>query len=210
MNNNLTKINIHQILDWSYDKAVNGALGLDSAIELAEDYIKDGVIPIEQANSLIRWQIAKCTTAGFITGVGGLLTLPVAIPANIGSVMYVQIRMIAAIAHIGGYDVRNDKVKSLVYASLCGSAAADILKEVGIKIGVKFTEKMIQNISREVIVKINQAVGFRLLTKFGSTGMVNLGKAVPLVGGLIGGTIDGIATNTIGNVALDIFIAENA
>ena len=32
-------------------------------------------------------------------------------------------------------------------------------------------------------ITMNKAVGFRLLTKFGQTGLVNLGKAIPLVGG---------------------------
>jgi uncharacterized protein (DUF697 family) len=116
--------------------------------------------------------------------------------------------MIVSIAHLGGHDVRDDRVKTLVYATLCGSAATDILKDVGIKIGVKFTEKMVQTISREVIVKINQAVGFRLLTKFGTTGVINLGKAIPLIGGIIGGTVDGISTNTIGNIARNLFIQD--
>lgn len=67
---------------------------------------------------------------------------------------------------------------------------------------------MIQSISKEVIFAINKAVGFRLLTKFGTTGVINLGKAVPFVGGIIGGTLDGVSTNTIGNIARDLFIPE--
>ena len=47
---------------------------------------------------------------------------------------------------------------------------------------------------------------FRLVTKFGEKGAINLGKAVPLVGGIIGGSFDSITTNTIGNVARDTFI----
>ena len=52
--------------------------------------------------ALIRWQNAKCATSGFIAGLGGSITLPVSIPANISSVLYIQIRMIAAIAYMGG------------------------------------------------------------------------------------------------------------
>lgn len=37
-------------------------------------------------------------TQGVLTGLGGLITWLVAIPANVGSVMYVQIRMIALLA----------------------------------------------------------------------------------------------------------------
>ena len=64
----------------------------------------------------------------------------------------------------------------------------------------------VSRIPGAVLTKINQAVGFRLLTKFGERGVVNLGKAIPLVGGLIGGTIEAVSTNTVGNVARDIFI----
>ena len=49
-------------------------------------------------------------------------------------------------------------------------------------------------------------MGFRLLTKFGEKGAINMGKAVPLLGGLIGLTFDSVATNTIGNTARDTFI----
>lgn len=82
--------------------------------------------PEEQANSLIRWQITKASTSGFLTGLGGLLTLPLTIPANMTSVFYIQLRMVAAIAHMGGYDVRSDQVRTLAYTCLCGSAASDI------------------------------------------------------------------------------------
>jgi uncharacterized tellurite resistance protein B-like protein len=57
------------------------------------------------------------------------------------------------------------------------------------------------------LTKINRAVGFRLVTKFGTKGVVNLGKAIPLVGGVIGGSIDALSTNKIGNVARDCFVA---
>nr|WP_080967336.1 EcsC family protein [Vibrio crassostreae] len=193
-------------LDWAYDKAIDGVPGLDSAEDLASSYLAESADLEEQVNSLIRWQNAKSATSGFINGLGGAILMPVTIPANITSVMYVQVRMIAAIAKMGGYDLRDDRVKTLVYTCLCGNAAKDIAKELGIKVGTKVTEQAIKNISREVIVKINQAVGFRLVTKFGEKGVINLGKAIPLVGGVVGATFDSVSTNTIGNVARETFI----
>jgi uncharacterized protein (DUF697 family) len=132
--------------------------------------------------------------------------MPVTIPANITSVMYVQIRMIAAIAHMGGHNLNNDIVKSLVYACLTGNAAKDIFKDMGIVVGRKLTENAIKSISSKTITAINQKVGFRLLTKFGEKGVINIGKAVPLLGGFIGATFDSVATNTIGNIARDTFV----
>jgi uncharacterized protein (DUF697 family) len=208
MSKELSESKIMKVLDWSYDKAVNGVPGLDSASEMAVDYMKNDDSSIDQANSLICWQNTKAGTSGFLTGLGGIITMPVMIPANISSVMYVQIRMIASIAHMGGHDLKDDRVKSLVYACLTGNAAKEILKDIGIVIGTKLTTSVIKNISGKTIVAINQKVGFRLLTKFGEKGALNLGKAVPLVGGIIGATFDSVATNTIGNIARDTFITE--
>ena len=193
-------------LDWAYDKAINGVPGLSTAYELGDDYLQQNGSLVEKVDSLIRWQNAKCATSGFITGLGGLMTLPVAIPANISSVLYVQIKMIAAISYMGGYDIKSDRVKSLVFICLTGSAATDLCKDVGISIGSKIAQQTIKKIPREAIVKINQKATFRLVTKFGERGVINLGKAIPLLGGLIGGTIDAVATNTIGNVAKKTFI----
>lgn len=205
----LTESKIMRVLDWTYDKAVNGISGLDSAAELADSYMKQGGNLKDQANSLIRWQNTKSGTSGFLTGLGGIITMPVTIPANITSVMYVQVRMIAAIAHMGGHDLKDDRVKSLVYACLTGNAAKDILKDMGIVVGRKLTENAIKNISRKTITAINQKVGFRLITKFGEKGVVNLGRAVPLLGGVIGATFDSVATNIVGNIARDTFILES-
>lgn len=202
----LTESSIMQTLDWTYDKAINGVSGLDSASEMAANYAKGKGTVIDQANSLIRWQNTKAGTSGFITGLGGIIAMPVTIPANIASVMYVQVRMIAAIACLGGYDLKDDRVKTLVYTCLTGNLAKDILKDAGIIIGRKITENVIKNISGKVIIRINRSVGFRLLTKFGETGVINLGKTVPLVGGVVGATFDSVSTNIIGNVARKTFI----
>jgi len=208
MANEVTESKLMQVLDWTYDKAINGIPGLDSAQEMADEYLKgDGTLR-DRANSLIRWQNTKAGTSGFVNGLGGIALMPVTVPANISSVMYVQVRMIAAIARMGGHDLHSDRVKALVYTCLCGNAAKDIAKEVGIKLGTKLTEKAVKSISVEVIKRINQAVGFRLLTKFGQTGVVNIGKAIPLVGGLVGATFDSVTTNTIGNIARDTFIVD--
>ncbi|AWH88219.1 EcsC family protein [Limnobaculum parvum] len=209
MKNSLTIATIQQALDWAYDKAVNGVKGLDTAQEIAESYMKEGNSPINNANSLIRWQNSKAITSGFITGLGGVMVMPVALPANITSVLYIQLRMIAAIAYMGGYDLKDDKVRTIVYACLCGSAVSDILKRAGVDVGKKLTLSTIKNMSGAIITKINQAVGFRLLTKFGSKGVINLGKLVPVVGGVIGGTLDGVTTNIIGNTARNQFLKDD-
>lgn len=132
--------------------------------------------------------------------------MPITLPLNITSVMYIQVRLIAAIAFMNGTDIRNDKVKTLVFACLTGSAMTDVFKEVGVEIGSKAMVKIIKKIPNETIKEINKAVGFKLLTKFGETGAINLVKLVPVASGLIGGGLDAAATRKIGHVAKKAFI----
>ena len=65
---------------------------------------------------------------------------------------------------------------------------------------------LIEKISGATLTRINQAVGFRLITKFGQTGIINLGKMVPLAGGVIGGGFDLVTTKIIAQNALKMFI----
>lgn len=199
---------IMNAMDWAYDKAVNGIFGLDSAEDLAADYLKGKGSLRDKANRLIKWQNSKAGTSGFFTGLGGWLTLPISLPANITSVLFVQIRMIAAIAKMGGYDLKDDRVKSLVYVCLTASSATEAIKQVGFKVGEKIAINTIKKIPVTAVRKINEKVGFKLFTKFGEKGIVNFGKAIPLFGGLIGGLFDVISTNTIGKVARDTFIPK--
>ncbi len=199
-----------KFLDSSYDLIIGGKIpGTSTAIELAESYMKNEPDKIVAAKKLIRWQNAKAAADGFFTGLGGLVTLPVAIPTNMASVMFFQIRMIAAIAHMGGYDLKDDRVRTLVYMCLAGNGISDLVKPVGIEVAKLAGNALIRQIPRHVISQINRAVGAKLLTKFGTKGIINLGKAVPLLGGVVGATFDGVTTNVIGNVAVKTFLEGN-
>ncbi len=207
---NLTQDQIMQILNKLYEGSVHGIDKVSPPIRSLSDSYTQKFPTIEKAaHSFIKYQVAKCTTSGFIAGLGGLITLPVAIPANISSVLYVQIRMISCLAYMGGYDVNSDQVQTLVYACLAGVSVDQVLKHVGIQIGNKVAVNMVKKIPGEVLTKINQKVGFRLLTKFGTKGFINLGKVVPVVGGVIGGGLDYVETKAIAHRAYKMFILED-
>lgn len=198
---------MQEVLDWTYDKAVQGIPGMGSAIDLAEDYMTGSGTIEDKINSLIRWQNTKAGSAGFVAGLGGLITLPVALPANIASTIYIQIRMVAAVAHMAGHDVKHDKVKTLIYLCLLGNSMNEVAKDFGITFGTKFATSYIEkNVTGAALTRINKAVGFRLVTKFGSKGLINLGKVVPVIGGVIGGGLDAFTTNIVGNQARNTFL----
>ena len=204
----LTLDKVEQALTWAYKQALSSHGPIDGAIELAESYQGRYGSPRRDANALIRWQTVKAAGLGFITGVPGLPAIPVTLPANLTSVLFIQIRMIAAIAHLAGYDLNDDRVKTLCLACLCGNAARTILREAGIEISQKMATAALRRLPGETLIEINKRVGFRLLTKFGEKGAINASRAIPLLGGLIGGGVDAAWTKAIGHRARDIFIPE--
>ena len=105
----LSQADMMNLLDSLYSKSIQGIPMISSPIEkMADDYLQHNVAVEDAAKDMINKQVIKCTTSGFITNLGGVITLPVAIPANVGSVMYVQMRMIACAAYMAGYDVHTD------------------------------------------------------------------------------------------------------
>lgn len=200
------KTNTLNILNMCYEKAINGLPTSKSCFELADEYLKKHGTPECAIKEFIKWQVAKCTTSGFITSLGGILTLPVAIPANLTTVWYVQLRMIAIIAVLSGFDPTDDDVTTLAFICLTGSSASKVFREAGVNAATKITKNMIGKIPGTILTKINQKVGMRLITKTGTTGIVNIGKAVPVAGGIIGGSIDFVTTKAIAAKAKKIFL----
>jgi hypothetical protein len=174
----LTENAMLSILDRCYDRALKGVPGTPSVEELVrENWASE--------DSFIRWQTAKCALSGFASGLGGFLTLPVSLPADVAANFYVQLRMIAVIAAMRGHDPRSEKVKTMAYACLLGNQAKEVLKDIGVELG--------------------RQVAGRLVARAAHRGFTGLGRAVPLAGGLVGGAIDALACKAVGEVAKTVF-----
>lgn len=198
-----------ELLAKCYSGAINGLSGSKSCEVLATEYLGKYSDPKEAAKKFIDNQVAKCTTSGFVTGLGGLITLPVAIPANIASVLYIQMRMVASLAVIGGYNLNDDEVQTLVYLCLVKASISDVCKSAGVQVANKMTLNLLKKLPGTVLTKINQKVGFRLVTKFGEKGVVNLVKLVPVAGGVVGGAVDFTGTKLIANKAYKVFLLND-
>ncbi|MBW3089068.1 EcsC family protein [Bifidobacterium sp. 82T24] len=206
----LTEEQMSDVLDKCYDAALHGIPKVSKSSDaLAQEYLDRYGSPEKAAKAFIANQIAKCSVSGFVTGFGGFLTMPVTIPANISSVIYVQMRMIAALAYMGGYDTREDEVQTLAYLCLVGTSITDIVKKTGVEVANKVTMAMLKKLPGAVLIAINKKVGFRLLTKFGSKGAVNLVKVVPVAGALVGAGMDFAGTKVIADKAYNAFLLNN-
>ncbi len=201
---------VKTLLDKLYGLCLDGIPKVSRPVsEVAADYLSKFKDPKKAANSMIKNQIIKCTTTGALTGLGGIVTLPAAVTADVGSVLYVQMRMIACTAYLAGYDLNSDQVQTIVYACLAGVAVNELIKKAGIQLGEKIAIVIIDKIPGKALTKINQKIGLRFITKFGQKGIINLGKLVPGVGALISGGFDYAETRVIGRRAYKWFFEND-
>jgi uncharacterized protein (DUF697 family) len=140
---------------------------------------------------------------GFMTGCGGILSAPIAAPLNLSSVIVIQVRMIAAIAHLRGYALTDPKVKTLVFICLTGSSAAALVQELGFSVGKRISARVLAHGTRITAQKFNAALGRHLLLRYGARKCAI--QAAPLIGGIVGGAMDASVTLAIGATARTIF-----
>jgi hypothetical protein len=196
-------------IDKIYNAVVDGSVpGTASAAELARSYMAKYSNPRDAANALVRWQNTKAAADGAITGLGGVVTMLATLPVNVASVLFIQVRMVAAIAYIGGVrDFRDERLQTMVKCCLLGESLTSVARKAGVEIVQKIAlKKLLPMITGKMLTKINQAVGFRLITKFGSKGVINIGKGIPFLGAFVGAVFDGVTTNMVGNAAIETFI----
>jgi hypothetical protein len=201
---------LRQGFDWVYDRAVEGVPGLDGAEALAAAYRARYATADEAVTALIREQTGKAGLAGFVTGLGGFASWPIAMPANLASALYIQLRLIAAIAHLRGHDIRSDRVRRMVLACLSGSKAADTLKDAGVRLGTRLSRDAIGWAAPAVFKKVKHATGMQVLANAGCNAVGRLGRFVPVVGGVVAGGFDAAMTQLVGRTADRVFAGRPA
>jgi uncharacterized protein (DUF697 family) len=188
-------------LQWIYERAIDGVPGLEGAPDLAVSYQRQCPTDEEAIDALVRWQVAKAAAAGFLTNLGGLATLPIALPANVLSALYIQVRMVAAIAALRGHDLKSDQVRTVVLACLCGTTLMDVVKEAGIGVGAGLAQQAVASLSTEAVRRLARIGALR---RAGST--VHVVRLTPLIGGVVAGALDGALTRAYANAAKKLFL----
>ncbi|GJO06747.1 hypothetical protein NJB18091_48370 [Mycobacterium marinum] len=193
---------VHKILGIG----VNGLGPYKSASAMAEEVLTthgDVEVAIARLIAIHRRWVGS---TGFATGVGGVAIMPVTIPADATTFYALSARMSAAIAALRGYDLSSEEVQSAVLLSLLGANAAGVLGKVGVEVGAKSAMAGLKKLPGHVLIEINKKVGYRLLTKFGTKGSINLVRAVPLVGGGVGAGVNVVAINQIARYSKKTFV----
>ena len=175
------------------DVGIDGRAPFDSARTVAGIAIAGHSDAERSVDALVRSHLRLAAAGGFITSVGGFVILPIALPANVFGFYVVATRLVAGIASIRGYDIAEPEVRSAVLLALVGADADDLLRNAGyVSIGpvANLANLAIQRLPGPVLMAVNKAIGFRLLTQVGKRSLTRFGKAVPLAGGAVGAGVD--------------------
>ena len=136
------------------------------------------------------------------------LTGFVGIVGDVPSGLLINIQTVASVASLAGYDLNDENVRMLVLACLAGESLKTMLSQFGMTTTKVLVKGAVNAIPRWLLGKINAMVGRRLFTKFSEKGIIQLGKAVPIFGGVVGGAFDAFACNMVGKVAIDAFVED--
>ncbi|MFC0628169.1 EcsC family protein [Kribbella deserti] len=139
---------------------------------------------------------------GFLTSIGGLITLPVALPTNLTGLAVVQTRMVAAIASLRGYDLDDPRVRTAVITCLLGEdGVTDRLKNsslptspLAMATAPVFDPELDRLVSAEVVGELIAHIGGKRMA-------ITVTRRVPLLGGAVGAGVDGWSTYKIGQYA---------
>lgn len=192
---------VEALVDRILSLGVDGVGPLKGAEQIADEHLAQHLDAEKAIDKLIANHTRLVTATGFASGIGGAITLPVSIPTDLAVFYTLAARCAAGVAHLRGYDVRSDEVRSVVLLTLLGSAGAAAAAEAGVQIGNKTAVAALRRLPGRVLIAINKKVGFRLITKFGEKGVINLAKFVPLAGAGVGAVVNGTTMRGIGGYA---------
>ncbi len=123
------------------------------------------------------------------------------------SAIYIQARLVAAIARLRGHDLGSSDVRTMALACLAGSKAAGTLRDAGARFGTRVTRDAAGWLSPAILKKVQHAVTSPTACAVG-TGASRFAKVAPVVGGVVAGGFDAAVTQLIGRTADRIFKAR--
>ena len=123
---------VGRLIEVLLDAGIDGLGPLKSARELADLARRDTRTTEGAVKKIVRSHVVKGGVGGFVTGVGGFVTMPIALPANVVEFYVGATRMVAGIATLRGYDLDDPQVRTAVLLALIGSEADEVLAKAGL------------------------------------------------------------------------------
>lgn len=176
----------------------------------ADSYVKNRGGQQENAiNLLVRKHVVMAGVAGAATSIGGFTWAPITYPTNIACVIYLQLRLIAMIAHIRGWDVRRQEVKALCLACLAGISAKEVGSVVALGVRCETMHSIIMSLPEKLLTDLVQSLRIRCVTRIGTSKFAICCKMMPAVGAILSGCVDAYSTADIATNARALFVENH-
>jgi hypothetical protein len=184
-------------------RAIVGVGPLPPAAKAAEAQLAEQKGNVERAvHEVIENHVRYAGAQGFVTNIGGVVTMAVTIPANVSGLALIQCRMISGIAHLRGYDLDDPRVRNAILTCLLGEETVnDMVRKR--KLPAPPMALATAPVNDPDLDRVLAAeVASELLTKVaGKRLAVTIGRRVPIVGGMVGLTADAYSTWQLGRYA---------
>lgn len=193
------------------DIGIDGKGPLPSAQKVA-DAARMKSSDVEDAiDRIVRSHVALAASGGFLTGLGGFVTMPIALPVNVVEFYLVATRMTAAMAILRGYDLTQPQIRTAVLLALVGADADDLLRKAGVVTPTgKLTDLAAQRLPGPALMVVNKAVAFRLVSNIGRATFSRLGRMVPFAGGAVSAGVDSYMLKRLADHARKEFPARTS
>jgi len=199
-----------ELLSKLIDRGIKGVPPLSSAEKLANDYLDNPSYPDlrSKIEALAKWETRKNFTSGFLSSLGGVLSLPLAIPSSLVANWLIQTRMSASIAAVAGFDINEPSVRTAIAVSLLGKRAKEVF-DTDLAHLEQVLKKQSHQIPKGFLSQINRTVAQILVKKATQKGFTRLSKAVPILGGMTGGLLDYYSAKETADFAIELFAPKN-
>ena len=182
---------VDPLVDRLLRAGIDGLGPIDSAQAVADAALRDHGSADEAVDAIVKHHTKLAAAGGFVTGVGGFVTLLIALPVNVVGFYIIATRMVAAMAAAHGADLTSPNVRTAVLLALSGDDATDIVRKAGGgAITGHATSFALRQLPPEALMAVNKGVAFQIVVRLGQRTLGSLGRFVPLAGGVIGGSID--------------------
>ena len=199
------------VLDRLYPRAIDGLPVLGTPREFAQRFMDEADSPRERGEKLVLAHIALSSATGFAGGLGGWITLPITLPANLGGVALLQMHMAASVAVIAGKDPADDLTRARILECMIGASpnpqegpVRDAEQETIDRVGLKLAEKGLNT----ALSLVGGAAKWGAKKAATSVAKKRVLRGIPLVGGVIGALSDGFTTRQVARNALDTFLDD--
>ncbi len=193
------------------DRSIRGVGPLDGAAMAAEKERDEQKGDVDKAiKQIIETHVRLAGAQGFLTNIGGLVTMTVTVPTNIAGLALIQCRMVAAIAHLRGYDLDDKRVRNAILTSLLGEERMlSLIRKKKIPgTPMALATAPVHDPHLELVIP-NEVAGEMITRIAGKRIATTVGRRVPIVGGLVGAGTDGFSTWQIGRYADREFLPRN-